>query len=306
MIFETVLCLDFGACEKIKCKYIQRAPEIEHRLNPGHEGNHSTRQHATKARSKLRSERRNNLCVNYISSTSSIDKSDMEKMFDCDIIDLRGNEINKIESDLFEDNQQLESLNLSWNQLSSLPESVFHNLVNLRKLSLKGNLLEVLDADLLIFNTKLEHLDVSQNKLTKISPSIFDGLTNLKSVSFRGNLCIDSAFPQKSLEEIKLEITTRCGEKNLITFIISLLKISSHMMNESFHRNGNLSSETKEATNLTFPAATDEANGLENLFVRLFWLILPIIVLLFVILAMISVAVYNKYFVYSVRVPNRS
>lgn len=52
--------------------------------------------------------------------------------------------------------------------------------------------------------------------------------------------------------------------------------------------------------------ATNNETDLDMLLISLFWLIIPITLILFAILAAISYAIYNKYFVYSIKTQTES
>ena len=246
-------------------------------------------------------------------------------MIDCTIIDLSGNEIENIERSFFDNHLKLESLNLDNNRLISLPENVFSGLMNLRKLSVKNNFLEIISCSLFRFNLKLEHIDFSNNKLTRISPNVLNNLNELTFASFEENFCINSTFPQEPLEELKAKISTSCGGKDLLTFIISLMKLSSHLKNgklglqEVAKFTGNIEvnqtrrnltmqidlttkindSKTASIGSPVITKATRDSSDLDILIVSLFWLIIPIILILLAILAAIFFAIYKKYFVYS-------
>lgn len=266
--------------------------------------------------------------LSYISS-STIDQSDMDRMLDCTIIDLSGNDIEKIERSFFDNHQKLESLNLDNNRLISFPENVFSGFLNLRKLSVQNNFLEVISCSLFRFNLKLEHIDFSNNKLTRISPNILNSLSELRFASFKGNFCVNSTFPQESLEELKAKISTSCGGKDLLTFIVSLMKISANLKNgklglqEVSKFNGNIDQQIKSVTTqidlttktigleITSTASSiitkraKDTSDLDTLIVSLFWLIVPIILILLAIFAAIFFAIYKKYFVYSVNASRR-
>lgn len=292
-----------SSCDKIRCRYIQSKANAEHKLDVTND----LESHQTSP-----SFVNDKLCWSYLSS-STVDQSDLDKMLDCAIIDLSGNEIKKIESGFFEKHQQLESLNLDNNLLTFLPEHVFAGLVNLKSLSLRNNSIESLSSDLFKFNLKLEHIDFSNNKLTKVPPSIFSNLSALKLASFHGNPCIDSAFPEVTMSELTDNISRNCGGRDLLAFIISLLKISTHLKNGSLglHNISQINDQGKNNSTQAeiFPTSTTSpiikstsTSDIDVLIISLFWLIIPIILILFSILLAIAFVIYKKYFIYSVNV----
>lgn len=298
-------------CDVIKCRYTQTNVRSESNSDPDHGlrvNNFPPSQYFINySQKKVKSSNRNTVCLSFVSSTS-IDRVDMDKMIDCASIDMSGNQIEAVERILFMNLQPLQSLNLDHNQLKTLPDNVFNDLVSLRKVSIAFNFLEVLSGELFKFNLKLTHIGLSNNKLKRISPTILDHLNKLTSATFHGNFCIDSSFPHLTLDELKTEILTRCAERNLVTLVISLMKISSRSANKTISFN-----ETSKITDATEPTVANETVGtvasidsgseMDTLIVSLFWLIMPLIVILCAILAAIVFIIYHKYFVYSLQPP---
>jgi Ca2+/Na+ antiporter len=119
------------------------------------------------------------------------------------------------------------------------------------------------------------------------------------------------------------------GHSNIIAFIVSLMKLSTQIKNSTAMQkvqtlSGNQTNMIKESsaindttanetistklnkTTATTPKHNETQTDLDVLIVSLFWLIVPIILILFAILAMISWAIYNKYFKYSLNHPRRN
>lgn len=310
------------SCDKIKCRYIQSNANFDFKADAINEpeSNHLCPSSINFSNTKSLNGRANKICTSYISS-SSIDQTDMDKMLDCAVIDLSENEIERVEKTFFDNHLQLESLNLNNNRLTFLPEHVFAGIANLKKLSLRNNFIEVLSCDLFRFNIKLEHIDFSNNQLTRVPPNVFNNLDNLRFASFSGNPCVDLAFPQTTLKELKAKLSTTCKGRDLLTFIISLIKISSKLQNGSFglqeiskviehvSNASNRVDDTTESINSTLSLVTPAPNvnnDLEVLIVSLFWLIIPIILILFAIFTALAFVIYKKYFVYSVNISRRS
>lgn len=261
-------------------------------------------------------------CSSYLSHRT-FGRSDMAKMMDCSTIDLSHNAIDSLDENIFEHNVNLESLNLDNNQLKVLPAKVFDGLMNLESLSIKWNLLESLPENLFKFNKNLKNLDLSHNKLARIPPEILSDLPKLSFASFQDNICVDSTFPNECLDDLNFKIAARCGETNLKTFVLSLVQILMHLKEGRFTANQSHSEnvgkvefksttgraafeqETTESVTIEATTASSASDELETLIVSLFWLIMPITLILFVILAMIFYAIYNKYLVYYLRVNRR-
>ena len=105
----------------------------------------------------------------------------------------------------------LETLNLSYNKLTALPEDVFDGLTNLEVLALQENRLEALQQDVFDGLTNLEALNLSDNKLTALPEGVFDGLESLESLAMNDNPL--TALPEgvfdglESLESLALSET---------------------------------------------------------------------------------------------------
>lgn len=310
LVILSFTCLPIASvCDKIHCRYNQENAHVG--LNSEIDNSFAPSQYFIYSHKTTKSSSSKNICLGYISSTS-INRSDMEKMNDCTSIDMSSNQIESIEECLFEGLKELESLNLDHNKLKSLPEGVFNDLVALMRLSIESNSLEALSEDLFEFNMNLVHIGLSNNKLRTISPTMLNNLNNLRSVSFHGNVCIDSSFPSEvTLNELKSQIVTRCGERNNMFMLITkfreiFLQIANSIvsLNETTKVNETYDDSLNRSTNQTeittgAPIDVLKENEMETLIVSLFWLIVPIILILCGILAAIFYAIYNKYFIYS-------
>ena len=84
----------------------------------------------------------------------------------------------------------LTRLFLENNNLTSLPENIFHGLGKLRNLFLKHNLLQSLPAGVFNGLVKLDFLYLSYNKLHTLRPDVFKNLKNLKKLILRNNSLI--------------------------------------------------------------------------------------------------------------------
>lgn len=326
LIFINLTTTNTQSCDRIHCRYTQNSanirPAADNMNNFHFQQNHEIQQITKFSSPKSIS----GFCMTFLSS-NGIESSDFAKMHDCNSIDLSGNGIDEVEIKFFVDLRRLESLNFDENRLRSLPEKVFDNLESLRKISMRSNFLESLDGDLFKFNFKLESVDFSDNKISRISPNIFNNLKSLKFASVRGNFCINSAFPVTTLEKLKTQISTMCSERNIIAFIVSLVKIKAQIRNVTSTQNNQTLSENQTivtenisttatttkttstrliVSNQTTPKIQEPPTDLDVLLISLFWLIVPIILILFAILAAIAFAIYNKYFKYSVEYSRRN
>ncbi|KAI6232985.1 hypothetical protein M3Y99_00959100 [Aphelenchoides fujianensis] len=82
---------------------------------------------------------------------------------------------------------QLQSLDLSDCNISSIPPRFFDDLAELRVLRLKSNRIARLDVDLLAALPKLELLDLSDNTINQIDSEAFAGLESLQRLNLSAN-----------------------------------------------------------------------------------------------------------------------
>jgi hypothetical protein len=319
-------------CEQVRCIYRQKSEDVESFLQQN-QNSLTHRDSIDKIKSK------EFFCITYITS-ASIKREDFDKMLDCTEIDLNGNSIESLERAFFIDLYQLISLDLSNNVLTSLPKNIFDDLTNLETLLIRNNLLQhLIDDDIFKYNEYLSEIDLSNNQIYQISPHIFKNLNHLKLVKFHGNLCINFDFSVPHLQDLNEKIVSQCSDRNIITFLTLLMKLSSelrrHEKNESHAKrqhilpNSSVATTTESQTNLTststitptifsssvFPTASNlsenktmksDISKYDIILERLFWFMIPVILLLFAILAMILFAIYKKYFKYSINYPRRS
>ncbi|KAM4606252.1 transforming growth factor beta activator LRRC33 [Polymixia lowei] len=115
-------------------------------------------------------------------------------------LSLAANGLETLESNTFQDSQQLESLYLAENNLHIGYQEASHALIKLtrlRVLDLSENELEDNMASVLLQNlTSLEYLNLSRNLLLRLDESSFWNLHQLKELDLQGNMLfeIDGAF----------------------------------------------------------------------------------------------------------------
>ncbi|KAM4844874.1 platelet glycoprotein Ib alpha chain [Thomomys bottae] len=81
----------------------------------------------------------------------------------------------------------LTTLDVSFNQLNSLSPGVLDGLSHLHELYLQGNGLSSLPPGLLLPTTKLKKLNLSNNKLGELPPGLLEGLEDLDTLYLHGN-----------------------------------------------------------------------------------------------------------------------
>ncbi|XP_022248789.1 protein toll-like isoform X2 [Limulus polyphemus] len=88
---------------------------------------------------------------------------------------------------LFEDLTSLESLNLSWNEISFLPEDIFQNLIKIEYLRLSNNQLQTMPENIFQPLSNLENLELGSNKLSHLPKNLFRNLVKLKRIYLYSN-----------------------------------------------------------------------------------------------------------------------
>ena len=82
---------------------------------------------------------------------------------------------------------QIAALNLTINQLTTLPVGIFNGFNNLKRLTFFGNELTTLPAGIFNGLNNLQVLGLNNNQLTTLPAGIFNGLNNLKNLSLTNN-----------------------------------------------------------------------------------------------------------------------
>lgn len=118
----------------------------------------------------------------------SIENNSFISLRNLESIDLSSNELTNLTSgSLFVSNKKLRSLSLSKNKLRLVASDLLSNLIDLEELFLNDNLLGELPKDFLRFNSKIIALDLSNNKLNFLSDRLLSHLTQLKILNINGN-----------------------------------------------------------------------------------------------------------------------
>ena len=125
---------------------------------------------------------------------------------------------------------QIESLDLSWNQISFVPDHSFSGLINLLRLNLRGNNISTINSQTFSGLSKLRHLDLSDNTVTVVSGSPFQDLVSLQKLILRygetdGQLITATSFA--GLENLQsLHITIYKLKNDLIAPFAELQSLS--------------------------------------------------------------------------------
>uniref|UniRef100_A0A336MK02 CSON002200 protein n=1 Tax=Culicoides sonorensis TaxID=179676 RepID=A0A336MK02_CULSO len=75
--------------------------------------------------------------------------------------------------------RQLEVLNLSYTEISDLPNTIFHEMFNLRELMIQGNHFKVVPSSVTLLAKTLKFLNIAQNPIKKLDGKSFTNLYQL-------------------------------------------------------------------------------------------------------------------------------
>ncbi|KAL7014227.1 hypothetical protein ACKWTF_015811 [Chironomus riparius] len=373
-LFTILSLIDFNSFQFTNCKYL-RCHFIQHDLI-SYKTSHDYEPEAPVLQVDpsieiFRHYHQTKYCESYVSIVN-LNNEDLQKVTDCTTIDFNRLNLEIIEFEFGNEFYHLQGLAFDNNKLKEFPNFFLTNLPNLRKFSAKNNFLEVLDENFFKYNKKLKIVNFSGNLLRSLSPNLFINLKKLIKLHFYENFCINSGYPETSIEDLARDVKHNCNEelnmiefvKNLVlssadlnetkTFIYllhnssasnnnlpnltesfsNLIKSSTHVSNSSNllsdhpvklteifkniikspknqeHLSKILISDTKinQIFNTSITTIADHDNktttssqnfNMEELIEVLFWMIIPITLLLFIILTLISYAIYKKYVTFS-------
>ncbi len=110
------------------------------------------------------------------------------------------NQLTSLPQNIFHDLTGLRSLYLYNNQLTELPENIFHGLTRLQSLYLYHNQLAALQENVFQGLTALQTIDLSYNQFTSMTANIFRGLPRLQNLYLANNpISLNSAQLRKKL-----------------------------------------------------------------------------------------------------------
>ncbi len=109
-------------------------------------------------------------------------------------IDLSKNQIDVVSDNAFRDQEKLLKLDLQGNKISQISFEILNGLVNLEILSLQNNKIEIIANDLFKANKNLKWIYLNENEIMAIGPQTFDGLNKLEGVTVFENFCVDEKY----------------------------------------------------------------------------------------------------------------
>lgn len=124
-------------------------------------------------------------------------------------MDIYGSSINRITRNVFRNCVKVIKACVLFTSLTTLPEDLFVDLVELKELFLYENKLIALPPNLIAKNTRLTSLSAKNNRLGMIDIELH---TQLASVDFRDNACINKRFPEdiKTLTLFSKAVADNC------------------------------------------------------------------------------------------------
>lgn len=139
-------------------------------------------------------------------------------------MDIYGTSINRITRGVFRNCVKVTKACVLFTSLTSIPEDLFEDLLELKELFLYDNKLVALPPNLIAKNTKLTSLSAKNNRLGMIDIELNPKLT---SVDFRDNACVNKRFPEdiKTLALFIKEVTDSCESPLKKTFILKATKL---------------------------------------------------------------------------------
>lgn len=213
---------------------------------------------------------------------------------------------NMIEIIKFSGFSMVENLNLEFNRISGLEETVFIDMIKLQELSLRGNLLKKLPANLFKENVELMYVDLSENMLKVIPWNIFEFNIQLEQVLLCNNVCINRQF--SSPEDKKL------NRKKLIKHLMQKCPATPGIdddgqSNNTLNNDENSQDDILNSSNaLSYDSSNSTRNeaGNHELLPHLYVLIIPVSIILAIILIVLCCVAHKNFMFYLMNSPPSS
>lgn len=135
-------------------------------------------------------------------------------------LDLSANKIDRINEDAFKSNGNLKLVNLSSNQLMSLPLSTFHGIRSFETLILTSNRIELPKNKPFLKSESMKHLQLDDCRITTLYDETFTELRKLETLNLNENQI--ETLPVNSLR-LNLELKSLFVEDNQMKFFPSAI-----------------------------------------------------------------------------------
>lgn len=125
-------------------------------------------------------------------------------------LDVKHNNVAKMEENTLWDLPKLESIVLTHNKLKTISQQQFSRNTVLKFVEMSSNYIESLSQDLFKRNPRLKRVSFANNRLKSIYPD-FTGLKSLKHLNLLDNICINSNVQEgKTVEDLQEIIRENC------------------------------------------------------------------------------------------------
>lgn len=126
-------------------------------------------------------------------------------------LNLSYNKLTLVKAENFQSLAKLSKLDLSHNEIESIEPLAFSSLLNLVELRLNHNLLLKLSSKFFSANKNIKFMTLRNNSLNQIASNFLEFCCDhLEVLDFSNNQCIDSKFPDVSLEKLKEFFIANC------------------------------------------------------------------------------------------------
>lgn len=145
-------------------------------------------------------------------------------------MDIYGTSINRISRDVFRGCVKVTKACVLFTSITTLPDDVFEDLIELKELYLYENKLVALPPNLIVKNPKLTSLSAKSNRLGIIDTELTP-FESLKIIDFRANACIDKRFPDDytNLTLFLKEVNENCESSMKKTFILKTRDLNERL-----------------------------------------------------------------------------
>ena len=115
-------------------------------------------------------------------------EGDFKGLKNLETLDIRYRELKSLPPGIFSELKNLQVIDLSGNQIEELPEGIFSENKKLEKIFLDGNQIEELPEGIFSgLEENLQVIDLLGNQIEELPKNIFSGLKNLQAIDLSGN-----------------------------------------------------------------------------------------------------------------------
>lgn len=148
------------------------------------------------------------------SHLSTIEKSDLAGLSMLSTIIIMKNNLTIVDVDAFDHARNLTHLDLSYNNIQSLPPKLFNGLIHLQTLILSHNFIGEFTIDSLPHANSLVNFQAAYNKLNVIECVVLRNLRKATTIDLAENVCVNTKYQQGgavSFAELFTEVGINCS-----------------------------------------------------------------------------------------------